>query len=576
MKRTFIILSALLLLGACNRPSRVHQIRNLGNTPYQEDTIRMTYARNPQRALVLLDSAILLGNIDPYHALLARATIYSRSQEELRLKEAQTLCEELLQHDSVVGIPQRQSAVLELLINTSRMRDDEESYIRWATQKADLCREMGDEVEALRTQAEIGAAMATLGQPEEALALLDKIAAELDKPGSINRMDAFVIAAKRKISVLNELGRQKEVVPLPKRILARLDHYEQHSGDYAEDSYRLSWSKRPADRGRYLDFTRGQAYAFLTNAYATFRRDSALFFLDKFQGTEYSRSFGARTMIIPGQMALGLYKEAMATYDMVEERMGVDTLTSDYAILLRDRALAADALGRPLEAYRYMSRYAQLTQELADKLQESQAHEYAARYRAKEQELAIQKAESQSRVRGITLLLTALLLLVALAVVVLVFCQKRTLERKNRVLASQIADGLKYKELFQAPEPVAVGSVEQMSDEQLFEQLRLAIKRDRLFLDPAFDRQRLTELFHLSNRQVGAAFSQGSEFSSLSDFIRDCRLEYSCRLLTEHPELSIKEVAAQSGFQYASTYSTDFKKKYTMTPSEYRELQAGQ
>ena len=72
---------------------------------------------------------------------------------------------------------------------------------------------------------------------------------------------------------------------------------------------------------------------------------------------------------------------------------------------------------------------------------------------------------------------------------------------------------------------------------------------------------------------MGAAFSQGSEFSSLSDFIRDCRLEYSCHLLTEHPELSIKEVAAQSGFQYASTYSTDFKNKYTMTPSEYRELQ---
>lgn len=204
MRRTFIILTALLLLAACNRSPKVHQIRNLGDTPYQEDSIRMTYARNPQRALALLDSAILLGNIDPYRALLTRATIYSRSPEEPRLKEAQGLCEQLLQHDSVVGVPQRRSAVLDLLVYTSNMQDDNEAYIRWATQKADLCREMGDEVECLRTEAEIGAAMAALGQREAAHRKLDDAIRQLDVPGSINRMDALSIAAKRKMYVLKQ------------------------------------------------------------------------------------------------------------------------------------------------------------------------------------------------------------------------------------------------------------------------------------------------------------------------------------------------------------------------------------
>ncbi|MBO5595848.1 MAG: helix-turn-helix domain-containing protein [Bacteroidales bacterium] len=576
MRRTFIILTALLLLAACNRSPRVHQIRNLGDTPYQEDSIRMTYARNPQRALALLDSAILLGNIDPYRALLTRATIYSRSPEESRLKEAQGLCEQLLQHDSVVGVPQRRSAVLDLLVYTSNMQDDNEAYIRWATQKADLCREMGDEVECLRTEAEIGAAMAALGQWEAAHRKLDDAIRQLDVPGSINRMDALSIAAKRKMYVLKQEGRPEESAPVARRVLARLDHYQKHPETYAEDSYRLSWSKRPADRERYLDFTRGQAYANLAVSYAPRRRDSALFYFQKLSQTRYGQSLGAKKMIVPAQMELGMYKEAMATYAQVEKQMGTDTLHSDYALLLRDRALAAKALGRPEEAYNYMQRYAALTKELADKLQASEAHEYAARYHAQEQELAIEKEQSKSRIMGMELGLAVLLLVLAAAVLLMVLHQKRILDRKNRVLAAQIADSLKYKELFQAPGPVAVGSVEQMSDEQLFEQLRLAIKQGRLFLDPAFDRQKLTELFHLSNRQVGAAFSQGSEFSSLSDFIRDCRLEYSCRLLTEHPELSIKEVAVKSGFQYASTYSTDFKNKYTMTPSEYRELQGGE
>ncbi len=205
----------------------------------------MTYGRNPERALVLLDSAVLLGNIDPYRALLTRATIYSRSPESRRLDQAETLCQSLLQHDSVVGVPQRRSAVLDLLLYTSNMQDDNVAYICWATQKAELCREMGDEVEYLRTQAEIGAA---LGQWEQAHAKLDNVIRQLDVPGSINRMDALSIAARRKMYVLKQEGRQEELAPVARRVLDRLDHYQKHPEAYAEDSYRLSWSKRPALR----------------------------------------------------------------------------------------------------------------------------------------------------------------------------------------------------------------------------------------------------------------------------------------------------------------------------------------
>ena len=204
MKTRLLLLAALLLAASCQRAPRVYQIKNLGSTPYQEDSIRMTYGRNPERALVLLDSAIALGNIDPYRALLTRATIYSRSPESRRLDQAESLCQSLLQHDSVVGVPQRQSVVLDLLLYTSNRKDDNESYIHWATQKAELCREMGDEVEYLRTQAEIGAALAALGQWEQAHAKLDDAIRQLDVPGSINRMDALSIAAKRKMYVLKQ------------------------------------------------------------------------------------------------------------------------------------------------------------------------------------------------------------------------------------------------------------------------------------------------------------------------------------------------------------------------------------
>ena len=176
--------------------------------------------------------------------------------------------------------------------------------------------------------------------------------------------------------------------------------------------------------------------------------------------------------------------------------------------------------------------------------------------------------------------------------------QWRVICRKNLVLVEQIGEAIEYKEKYEAiaddglkssdhqrEKAVAATpatpdaesdllSLDDISDDELFRRLRHAIKREHLYLDPNLDRQKIMDMFQLSKRRVGAAFAQGSEFNSLTDFIRDCRLEYSCNLLVTRPDLSIKEVAAKSGFNYASTYSFDFKNRYTMTPSNYRELKA--
>ena len=185
----------------------------------------------------------------------------------------------------------------------------------------------------------------------------------------------------RKITVLNEQGRYAEVIPLAQRILDRLDHYEQHAMDYAEDSYRLSWSDSPADRDRYIDFSRAQANGFLAGAYAmTGDIAHAREYLARFDQSGYGHSFSARRMIIPTQMALGMYDEAMTTSDEIVYRMGYDTINADYAMILRDRAIVARAKGRLVEAYDLMKRHANLAKVLSDSLHASEAHDYASSY----------------------------------------------------------------------------------------------------------------------------------------------------------------------------------------------------
>ena len=334
MRNVLQVLQLVLILTfiSCGKNNSVRHIPNLGDTPYQADSVLVTYAHHPDRALVMLDSALLLGNINEYRAQFIRAKIYSKSLLKQRQDSAILICEQLLQHDSVINAPHDQENILDLLMVTSRTKTDFEGYIKWATQKAEVCRLQGEETEQWRTEAEIGMVMAHLGQP-------------------------FIIAVKRKITVLNEQGRYAEVIPLAQRILDRLEHYEQHAMDYAEDSYRLSWSDKPTDRDRYIDFSRAQANGFLAGAYAmTGDAAQARECLSRFDQSGYGHSFSARRMIIPAQMALGMYDEAMVTSDEIVRRMGSDTINDDYAVILRDRAIVARAKGHVAEAYNLMNR----------------------------------------------------------------------------------------------------------------------------------------------------------------------------------------------------------------------------
>ena len=609
-----IIYAALLTLAGCGDGKSVRQLPHLGDTPYQQDTILVTYATNPERALTLLDSALLLGNISEYRAQCIRARIYSKSLVEQRQDSAILICKELLGHDSVRNDAAEQENILDLLIATSRAKPDYEEYMHWAAQKAELCQKQGQETERWRSEADVGYVMTHLGKENEGLAKLDEAISHLDAPGSIDRMDAFIVACKRKINALNELHRYNEIITLGQRILDRLNHYESHAKDYAEDSYRLSWSDHPNDRDRYLDFSRAQANGFIAEAYAIINEKvKAKEHLALFDQSDYGKTFGARRMIAPTQMALGMYDEALTTYAEIARRMAADTLNDDYAVILRSRAIAAHAKNHYVEAYDYQTRYADLSKVLSDSLMKGKAHEYAARYHDQEQKLEIAQVNAQSQRKTIIIWVVVIIIMLISIFACWLLRQWRVIRRKNLVLVEQIGEAIEYKEKYesltpgssplcatlqpsggrkgegsdyslgqkaQQVTPIAPAiesdllSLDDISNDELFLRLRHAIKREHLYLDPSLDRQKIMDIFQLSRHRVGAAFAQGSEFASLSDFIRDCRLEYSCNLLVTRPDLSIKEVAAKSGFNYASNYSSDFKNRYTMTPSNYRELKA--
>ena len=577
-----LLFVSILVFASCGRNNSARHILNLGDTPYQEDSVLVAYGYHPDRAIVMLDSALLLGNINEYRAQFIRAKIFSKSLLKQRQDSAILICEQLLRHDSVINAPHEQENILDLLMVTSRTKTDFEGYVKWATQKAEVCRLQGEETEQWRTEAEIGMVMAHLGQPEEGMAKIEEAIRQLDESGSIDRMDAFIIAVKRKITVLNEQGRYAEVIPLAQRILDRLDHYEQHAMDYAEDSYRLSWSDSPADRDRYIDFSRAQANGFLAGAYAmTGDIAHAREYLARFDQSGYGHSFSARRMIIPTQMALGMYDEAMATSDEIAYRMGYDTINADYAVILRDRAIVARAKGRLVEAYDLMKRHANLAKVLSDSLHASEAHDYAARYHAQEQELKIRETESASRIKSIIIGVIVLLFMIAAVFSFYYRRQRQIISEKNHALvrmingtpfvvpADETEETEESDEVRESEEPEAA-ELEPETNSALFDTIDTAIRTEHLYVNALLQRQDVCTRFCITRHTLNNLLAQHTGSPSFPQYINNIRMEEALPLLRDKPSMTIAAIAAAVGFTPAN-FREQFKRQYGVTPQEYRQ-----
>ena len=554
-----IIICIVWSLTGCGGGNSVRQIPHLGDTPYQSDTILVTYATNPERALRLLDSALLLGNISDYRGQFIRAKIYCKSLMEQRQDSAILICKSLLTHDSVRNNPTELENIYDMLITTSRIKPDYEAYLHWATLKATLCQQQGEETEHWRTEADIGFLMTHLGQVDEGLAKLDDAISRLNVPGSIDRMDAFIIAVKRKINALNDLQRYADVIPLAQRILDRLDHYEQHAKDYAEDSYRLSWSDHPNDRDRYLDFSRAQAWGFLAQAHAyNSTPQKAKEYLALFDNSGYGKTFMGRRMIAPTQIALGMYDEALTTYDEVERRMAGDTLNEDYAIILHSRAIAARAKGRTAEALDLQTRYANLVKIVSDNLHASEAHDYAARYHAQEQQLEIQEKQAEAERSHIVSLAVAVIAVLAIVFAIYFFRQKRIVSEKNRALVRMI-NGT-------PPEPV------KNDNSDLFNDIDTAIRNEQLYKNVNLQRQDICDRFSISRHTLNDLLAEHTNGLSFPQYVNNIRLEAALRLLRDEPTKTVSAIATEVGFTPANLRE-QFKRKYGMTPADYRQNQ---
>ena len=558
------------------------------DTLYTEQAAMKAYATYPERALLIIDSAEIVGNLTDIRADLLRAKVYSRTYEDIQLDSAIMIGERLIQNEKVLADPDLQEEVLGLLLNACRLQKDNEQALHWATQLSNLYRERGEQTEALRTDAEIGTFLVRIGQQEEGLSLVDNVAVQLTGGGvtRFNELDVLIIVLKRKVEICNEIGLYDEMIPAAQRMLDLLNDYEKQPTDYHDGSVR---EPDDDDRPDYIEFYRGKAYSYMAEAYASLNDSTgsgfaeSLKYLALYEQTPSGTTVTGRFMIAPVLGKLGKYDKMLAIYDEVEQLMGSDTLNANFAEILLGRAMAAKAQGRKDEAISYLERHQELSAQLNERLLQGKAHLYAARYKAQEQQMEIERHREAARRANLVVVAICAVGLLILLFALYVFFQWRKTKARNRILAQQITEAVEYKEKYRElstnnsklqnnSKPYTLNST--LSDADLFAYLRDLIECEQLFLNPNFERQTLINMTGLSKERIGAAFAQGSGHGRLTTLIRELRLDHAVRLLNEHPEMSIEQICQSSGFANTVSFNRSFKAKYGMTPTDFRVTKA--
>lgn len=119
------VILALFTVSCANSDSKVKYKPQPGDTLYTADAALAIFDRDPERALIILDSAVIVGNLDADLAKMLRAKVLSQSTAELHFEEALHICEALMESDFVDN-PTNRENVLDLLITITRRRGDNE------------------------------------------------------------------------------------------------------------------------------------------------------------------------------------------------------------------------------------------------------------------------------------------------------------------------------------------------------------------------------------------------------------------------------------------------------------------
>ena len=481
----------------------------------------------------------------------------------MQFRDAYNLYTEILEREDVEADNEKKLSVLNSLCNSSELAGHKIEQNEWLQQLIDLAKQTNNDYYHAMGLGSMAINVFYEGDREKGIQYIKQAIDLLEKT---NRPDADHLIHSHLILLARLYGEIKDYDNVKKINERNLQLTMQGT----------RWGSAPSQQLIDRRMALSKIASLSTKMQDFQRADSAY---TAWKAVQYEGNHTRDYFIVDYLKNRGRYTEAIPIYNTLIDRIRQqgDTLGEMMNTAKWGLAEVYHKMGNYEQAANLYEQVLDIQDTLKSRKARNTAMELAAIYHDKEQEQIIirQDAENTRQRHILAIGMLALFSVTVLAIITLM--HNRSIKRKNRFLAQQITDAVKYKKMYreeiikQAQTNVETPQdPNTLSDEQLFQHIHEIIVQEQLFLDPNFGRQTIMDRFQLSKERVGAVFSKGSEHAKMSNYVQQLRLEYAARLLTTELDKNIVEIASECGFSSSTYFTNCFRQHFGIRPTEFR------
>lgn len=414
----------------------------------------------------------------------------------------------------------------------------------------DLARKEGNKAAEYNILATMAKTSFTMGERNRGYKYLDQIISEGSNSTEARILANVSAAYGVKIVELYADDRFAEGLSEGRKRLALIDKIDRVGGS-------------PAG---FTDQQRAYAYARIAScAERLGNSDEAREAYNAFMATDYAKNPVGRVYIMDYLLDSGQWKRVLEftapLYPMFE---GTDTINGDYHSLLISDGRAHAGLGNYREGYGLIQRAAAIQDSLYMREKTTRAQELASVFALNEKELALVKEKAKSQRKHILFIASIGIAVLILIILILVWRAYRISVKQQRIAAKRIDELIAQRPL------EADSTPENQDDYILFAEMQSKIISEALFKSPDFNRDNIAEATGLSRAKVSQLIGKFTNLSP-SEYINKLRVEYSVKMITEHPEWTIDAIAESCGYVRRATYYSHFNKFFGISPAQYRK-----
>lgn len=520
------------------------------------------FTREPSRALLLLDSARIIGNMsaETQQYLSSMIWYYSKGRPDTCI----TMCYALLDQkpwsdatdikDPVIF----ETQIYELMATAAYTRHNHALMIECANKGISLAHGRPDLLsEECDLLGRAGRALLAMGEEEQAFEMYRKADSLI---AGINTWECLVThcnLSNRRVWALIESGNYEEAEVVTRQVLDRLTDFEQNPDKVTNQP--KSIKDNPESRQDFIDDGLVRAYSCMARIYAD-RGDKtqAGIWVQRALTIHRTSNYVSMHNLFRPMIEIGMTQEVQKSIDELRQNtISADTLNYTYVELLITEAMLNDKLGHHQQAYLLQKNAYSIAQEVRKQENQEQLQDLATQYHLQDERLMRRDAQKEAQFWFITSIAIISLVLLCLTLYY-AFVIHRRLKRSDEELTETNQTLNEVRIQMKAFDSEIEERQSGLSMAQIYKECIKVMSDITNISNPKFNLEMLAAQVASNRTYVSNAISLYSD-KNFRTLLAYYRIEGVKRLLQENPDMRIEDLAHCVGIESRSSLYRQFE-----------------